>query len=273
VRHWQNLLGIKERRALNRYWRIFATGLSFAIFGLGGVLLTCTLIPILVFTRDSENRRKYGKKLLKKSFQSFVWGMQFLGVINVQTKNLHHLKLGGRLVLANHPSLIDAVILITLIENPNGIIKSSLFNNPCMFGLAKMAGLIRNVEGPELIRKSMESITTGDNLIIFPEGTRTKVLGELVFKQGAAYIAIKGGFDITPVLIVTSEPFLRKDDIWYKVPLNKPLIVISVMEEIKVATKFRVGHDPILASEELTEYLEEYYLHELREYERSGIRD
>jgi hypothetical protein len=45
------------------------------------------------------------------------------------------------------------------------------------------------------------------------------------------------------------------------------------MDEIKVATKVRVGDDPILASKELTEYLEEYYLHELREYERSGIRD
>jgi 1-acyl-sn-glycerol-3-phosphate acyltransferase len=252
---------------------MFATGLLFAIFGLGGVLLTCISIPILVLTSDSETRRKYGKKLLKKSFQSFLWGMKFLGVMNLRLINIDRLKSGGRLVLANHPSLIDAVILIALIENPNGIIKSSLFNNPTMFGLAKMAGLIRNVEGTELIRKSTESITTGDNLIIFPEGTRTKVLGEFAFKRGAAYIAIKGSFDITPILIVTSEPFLRKDHIWYKVPLNKPLITISVMEEIKVATTVRVDKDLILPSEELTEYLEEYYLHELREYERSGIRD
>ena len=273
MRDWQDLLGIKERIALNRYWRIFATGLSFAIFGLGGVVLTCTLIPILAFTSDSENRRKYGKKLLKKSFQCFLWGMQFLGVMNLQTKNLQRLKSGRRLVLANHPSLIDAVILIALIKNPNGIIKSNLFNNPSMYGLAKIAGLMRNVEGPELIRKSIESINSGDNLIIFPEGTRTKVLGEVVFKRGAAYIAIKGGFDITPVLIVTSEPVLRKDHGWYKVPLNKPLFTVSVMEEIKVSAKVRVEDDLILTAEELTEYLEEYYLHELREYERSGIRD
>jgi 1-acyl-sn-glycerol-3-phosphate acyltransferase len=142
-----------------------------------------------------------------------------------------------------------------------------------MYGLAKIAGLMRNVEGPELIRKSIESINSGDNLIIFPEGTRTKVLGEVVFKRGAAYIAIKGGFDITPVLIVTSEPVLRKDHGWYKVPLNKPLFTVSVMEEIKVSAKVRVEDDLILTAEELTEYLEEYYLHELREYERSGIRD
>ena len=273
MRHWCNLLDVKEGKALNRYWRIFATGLLFAIFGLGGILLTCASIPILILTSDSETRRKYGKRLLRKSFQSFLWGMQFLGVMNLQIKNIDRLKSGGRLVLANHPSLIDAVVLIALIENPNGIIKSSLFNNPSMYGLAKLAGLIRNVEGPELIRKSIESITTGDNLIVFPEGTRTKVLGEVVFKRGAAYIAIKGGFDITPLLMLTSEPFLKKDDSWYKVPLNKPLLTVYVMEEIKIATKIRAGGDIILSTEELTEYLEEYYLHELREYERSGIRD
>ena len=106
-------------------------------------------------------------------------------------------------------------------------------------------------------------------MIIFPEGTRTKVSGEVVFKQGAAYIAIKGGFDITPVLIVTSEPVLRKDHSWYKVPLNKPLFTVSVMEEIKVSTKVRAGDDLILATEELTEYLR--YIQELPDIEITKI--
>jgi 1-acyl-sn-glycerol-3-phosphate acyltransferase len=254
---------------LNRYWRIFATGILFVIFGISGVLISSVLVPILFFTKDSDSRRSFGKKLLKKSFQSFLWGMQFLGVMNLQTKNIDRLKSGGCLVLANHPTLIDAVILIALIENPNGIIKSRLFNNPSMYGLAKISGLMRNVEGPELIRKAIESISNGDNLIIFPEGTRTKVLGEVAFKQGAAYIAIKGGFNITPILIVTSERVLGKDHRWYEVPVNKPLFTVSVLEEIDVVSNVGVREDLILASEELTEYLEEYYLHELREYERS----
>ena len=42
-----------------------------------------------------------------------------------------------------------------------------------------------------------------------------------------------------------------------------------MLEEIDVATAVMPRDDLILASEELTEYLEEYFLHELREYERS----
>lgn len=254
---------------LNRYWRIFATGLSFAIFGFFGVILTVILLPVLLLTRETPARRKFGKILLKISFQSFLWGMQLLGVMELKTKNLDRLKTGGRLVLSNHPSLIDAVILIAIIDNPNGIIKSSLFNNPSMYGLAKIAGLMRNVEGPELIRKSIESISTGENLIIFPEGTRTRVLGEVTFKQGAAYIAIKGKINITPILIVTSEPVLRKDHSWYRVPSKKPVFTVSVLDEVDVATKFNPRGDLLIEAAELTEYLEEYFTHELREHEQS----
>ena len=120
-----------------------------------------------------------------------------------------------------------------------------------------------------LISSITETVNTGDNLIIFPEGTRTRVLGQVSFKQGAAYIAIKGGINITPVLIVTSEPVLRKDHSWYKVPLQKPVFTVSVMEEINVAATIGAGNDLISASEELTDYLEEYYSYELKEYERS----
>lgn len=247
----------------NRYWRIFATGLSFAIFGIGGVLLTALLIPILIVTRDTPVRRKYGKKLLKKAFQSFLWGMQFLGVMEFKARNLDLLQPGRRLVLANHPSLIDAVILISLIENPNGIIKSSLLNNPSMFGLAKISGLICNVEGPELIRKSIESISSGDNLLIFPEGTRTQDLNEISFKRGAAYIAIKGRINITPIFISTSEPVLRKGHSWYKVPLKKPIFNVCVADEIEVASIVNINGDLILESEMLTKYLENLYAHEL----------
>lgn len=254
---------------LDRYWRIFATGLSFAIFGICGVILTLLLLPVLFLTRETPARRRFGKILLKLSFQSFLWGMQLLGVMSLQTQNLNRLKSGGRLVLSNHPSLIDAVILIALIDNPNGIIKSSLFNNPSMYGLAKIAGLMRNVEGPELIRKSIESISTGENLIIFPEGTRTKVLGQVTFKQGAAYIAIKGGINITPILIVTSEPVLRKDHSWYKVPTKKPVYTVSVLDEVDVAAKVNLRGDLLIEAAELTEYLEEYFTHELREHEQS----
>ena len=34
-------------KRLNGYWRLFATGLSFTVFGLGGVLLWLIVFPLL----------------------------------------------------------------------------------------------------------------------------------------------------------------------------------------------------------------------------------
>ena len=244
-------------------WRVFATGFSFAIFGIGGFILTVGLVPILVLTRDSEARRKVGKKLLKKAFQSFLWGMRFIGVMDLHVENLNRAKPGGSIVVANHPSLIDAIILSSLFENPNGVIKSSLLNNPCMFGLAKLAGLICNMDGRELIRKSIESLSNKDNLLIFPEGTRTIDLNKVKFKPGAAYIALKGGFNITPVFISISEPVLRKGYSWYKIPSKKPIFTVSIMDEINVLSVVDRDLDLILGAETLTKYLEDLYMHRI----------
>jgi 1-acyl-sn-glycerol-3-phosphate acyltransferase len=260
-------LAIGKSLKFDRYWRIFATGLSFAIFGVFGTILTVLLLPVLLLTRESPARRKFGKLLLKLSFKSFLWGIQILGIVDLRTKNIDRLKTKGRLILANHPSLIDAIILFAIVDNPNGVIKSTLFNNPSMYGLAKIAGLMRNVEGPELIRKSIESISAGENLIIFPEGTRTKVLGQVTFKKGAAYIAIKGGFNIIPVFIVISEPFLRKNQSWYAAPLKKPVLTVSVLNEVHVATKVNTSDDLLIEASKLTKYFEKHFTHEFRVYE------
>ena len=248
---------------LDRYWLIFATGLSFSIFGVCGVVLTIILLPILWVTPDSNYRQKIGKKFLKQCFKSFVWGMQFFGAISVKTEHLDLLKPSGTLVLANHPSLIDAVIIMALIENPDGIIKSSLFNNPCMYGLVKFAGLIRNEEGPDLIRKSIESIRNGNNLLIFPEGTRTIDLAKVNFKRGAGYIAVRGKINIVPVFVFLSEPALRKGMPWYRVPNKKPIFTISVRPEINTQAIANCNGDLILESEVLTKYLEVFFMREL----------
>jgi len=201
----------------DRYWLIFATGLSFFIFGVCGVIITIILLPILWLTPDSLYRQKLGKKFLKQCFKSFLWGMQFFGAIGVKTEHLDLLKPGGTLVLANHPSLIDAV----------------------------------------------ESIRNGNNLLIFPEGTRTIDLAKVSFKRGAGYIAVRGKINIVPVFVFLSEPALRKGAPWYRVPSKKPIFTISVRPEINTQAIANCNGDLILESEVMTQYLEDFFMREL----------
>jgi 1-acyl-sn-glycerol-3-phosphate acyltransferase len=56
------------------------------------------------------------------------------------------------------------------------------------------------------------------DLIIFPEGTRTPADGLIRLKRGAAHIAIRGGRNVTPVVICCTPPTLSKSDKWWRMP-------------------------------------------------------
>ena len=56
--------------------------------------------------------------------------MRHTGVLTYHIEGQEHLNETGRLIIANHPSLIDVVFLIALIRDTNCIVKDSLVNNP-----------------------------------------------------------------------------------------------------------------------------------------------
>jgi hypothetical protein len=47
------------------------------------------------------------------------------------------------------------------------------------------------------------------------------------------------------------------------------VFTVSVLDEVEVATKVNLRGDLLIEAAELTEYLEEYFTHELREHEQS----
>ncbi|MDO6501237.1 1-acyl-sn-glycerol-3-phosphate acyltransferase, partial [Photobacterium sanguinicancri] len=43
---------------LNRYWRIFATGFCFSLFGIGELALTFIAFPIMTFSARNQQQRE-----------------------------------------------------------------------------------------------------------------------------------------------------------------------------------------------------------------------
>ena len=97
----------------NRAWRVFATGFSFACFGLGAVLMGFTLWPLLRLSS-----RRYGtarvQRAVSVSMRVFVWLMKTLGLLTYEVRGLAKLSSRGQFVVANHPTLIDVVFLVSL---------------------------------------------------------------------------------------------------------------------------------------------------------------
>lgn len=252
-------------RRVNHYWRIITTGFSFAVFGLGGIIFTLIVFPLqrLIY-RDPEIRRIKARRLVHYTFKFFISMMSVLGVFSFKLHDKEKFKkLNGQLVLANHPSLIDVVVLISMIPNADCVVKAHLFKNPFMRGVITNTGYISNEDPDGLLDDCKKTLENGNNLIVFPEGTRTVPGQQLKFKRGAANIALRCNAPVTLSLISMNPSSLTKAEPWYKVASRKAQF------EIKLATNQPQEH--VYASEQqaikarqYTKNLEKFYLQELK---------
>ena len=102
----------------------------------------------------------------------------------------------------------------------------------------------------------------GENLLIFPEGTRTTKDGVIRLKRGAAQVAIRGAHDITPVVITCTPPTLAKGDPWWSVPARRAYFTIEVRDDIPVRPFIEQAPEPGMAARNLTTHLEQYLTRE-----------
>ena len=137
--------------------------------------------------------------------------MQVLGVFRVEITGRERLEREGLLILANHPTLIDIVLLMAFVKHGDCVVKSALWRNPFTHATVRPAAYIRNDDdGIRVIDDCIAAVRRGSNLIIFPEGTRTPADGRIRLKRGAAAIAVLGPCNITPVRIHCSPRMLVK---------------------------------------------------------------
>jgi len=248
---------------LGQLWRVFATGLSFALFGIGGLVLRVLVFPLLsLCVRAPGARQHAARTAVRVSFRAFVGIMRGLGVLRYEVRGLDKLDRAGQLILANHPTLIDTVFLIAFVRNADCIVKGALSNNPFMRGPIRAAGYICNDRGPELVEDCIASLRAGGNLIVFPEGTRTPPGGAATLKRGAANIAVRGMRAVTPVVIRCDPPTLGKGDKWWHVPPRQARFCIEVKDDIAVEV-FRHDDIPdVVAARRLTDYLQQFFMRE-----------
>ncbi|MEH6626325.1 MAG: lysophospholipid acyltransferase family protein [Motiliproteus sp.] len=247
---------------IDQGWRLFGTAVSFAIFGLGGVLLPVVVIPVICLLPGGKScRERRTQKVIHYAFRMYIGMMKGLGVLTYQICNKEKLE-GAQLILANHPSLIDVVFLIAMVPNANCIIKGKLVHNFFMRGPVRAAGYIINDGTTDVISEAVKAFEKGHALIIFPEGTRTDPLQPLQLKRGAANVAIRTEATITPVLIECDPTTLTKSDRWYHVPKKRVRVLINVKDRI-VINSYWDNMSPSKGARRLTSDLQNYFNKEL----------
>ncbi|HZV39005.1 MAG TPA: lysophospholipid acyltransferase family protein [Pseudoxanthomonas sp.] len=247
---------------LNHAWRVVATGLSFLAFGVGGLLLRFGVIaPLSWLVREPQRRQRLVRRIVQASFAGHIELMRALGVLTYEIRGRERLDRAGLLVLANHPTLIDVVFLISLLPNADCVVKSAVARNPVM--LARAAGYVSNDDGSGLVDDCIAAVRKGGCLVIFPEGTRTVRGQPLRLQRGAANIAVRGRLDVTPVRLSCTPMTLGKGEKWYRVPSRRFHYVVDVQEDLPIAQFLNdngsVSGGEAVAARRLTDYLAGYF--------------
>ncbi|UTW09523.1 lysophospholipid acyltransferase family protein [Pseudomonas benzenivorans] len=248
-------------------WRLIATALSFALFGIGGVLLRALVFPLLaLLPGDSTIHRTRARVTISRAFRLFVQFMFRTGVLTYEVEGVERLGRPGQMVIANHPSLIDVVVLIAFIRDANCVVKQSLWDNPCMRGPIRAAGYISNSGSLDMLDEAAASLQGGQTLIVFPEGTRTTPGQAPQFHRGAAAIAVRGARIVTPVVISVTPTTLTKAEPWYSIPSRRFHFRLRVGQDIDPQAFLAQGPAPI-ASRKLNEHLHQHFIKELAQDE------
>ncbi len=110
---------------------------------------------------------------------------------------------GTYVVCSNHKSLMDPPMLGACLPFPvRFMAKEELFRNKLLGGILRGVGAFPIKRGKSdvgALRGAMKMLENGENVAIFPEGTRSKGDRMRRGKQGAALIAAKAGVNILPV--------------------------------------------------------------------------
>ncbi|WP_235408015.1 lysophospholipid acyltransferase family protein [Pseudoalteromonas sp. SMS1] len=245
--------------------RLILTGASFTLFGFGGIFLSFIVFPIqALIYRNLEKRKQVARYSVHLGFRFFLKVMMVFGLCKVEAnieEKLQNLK--GSLILANHPSLIDVVVLISMVPNADCVVKAHLLKNPFMRRVILGTGYISNSEPELLISDCQHSLQQGNNLIIFPEGTRTNKDSILDnFQRGAANIALRCNASLTLLKIKVTPTTLTKKEKWYHIPEQK--IKFSLTELNRELCIKKYNHTSLsVASRALTKDLWNMYEQEL----------
>lgn len=255
------------RRKLDHARRLGATAFCFALFGTGAVLVWGILFPLFsVFLGRGAVRKRRARRLMSEVFRLFIAVMRGTGLLTYEVRHAERLEQAGCLLVSNHPSLIDVVLLISMLRNATCVVKPALLRNPFMRAPIKAMDYLCGEDPEILLERCAEELRAGSTLIVFPEGTRTRVAGTRPFQRGAANIALKAEAPILPVYIHCRPSWLTREHPWYYVPASPAHYRFEVGATID-PIDHGASSNRAIASRRLTRYLQDYFLEQERLHE------
>lgn len=250
---------------LDRFYRGFGAALFLTVIGVGGTLLALTVFPLIAgLTREHERRRLRFQWVLHHSFRLYCAAIHAMRIAEIAIVGAERLRgLEGGLIVANHPSLLDVVLIMAAVPRVQCVVKGALWRNPFFRLTVEGAGYIRNdLDSEALMAACVATLKAGNNLIVFPEGTRTLPGQPVRLRRGFANIATLAEADVQIVTITCDPPVLNKGGAWWRVPRQRSRFRMEVGERLDIQAFMSYRFRP-LGARKLVSTLEDFYREKL----------
>ena len=243
-----------------RAWHFVASAIAFALFGFGGVLLPLFVFPLLQALPGSrEQRQRRCQRAVQRCFRLYLEIIEAIGVVRMRVDGAEELREPGQLVVANHPTLLDAVFLISLMPQADCVAKQATWSNPFMRGVVTATGYISNDLGVELVEECARRLRAGRSVLLFPEGTRSPKGGLGPFQRGALHVALRAGKPLRTVVLTCAPPALMRGRKWWQMPTERLAIGVDARATLDPAAWVAPGMSRGVAARQVSAALRDFY--------------
>ena len=197
-------------------------------------LLILTLVMgVFAFPIRLLNRRDAALAYAKLWSRAVLWGLERLCGIRIVISGQENLPDGPALIASQHQSFFDGFIWMNTVSLPAYVIKKELTAIPLVGPMLILSGMIPvdRSGGSQALRGMMDAVAkaqgAGRQIIIFPQGTRTKPGQAVPLQNGVIALARQATCPILPV--VTNSGLFWPHSPWRKYPgtlqvvIGKPL--------------------------------------------------
>ncbi len=155
--------------------------------------------------------KRWGRKLAAASFRGYLRLLALMGACRFDLEALDVLREGPAVIIApNHPSLLDAVMILSRLPDATCIMKADIVNSVFFGAGARLVGYIRNMPLRTMVQLSVADLRQGSSLLLFPEGTRTQRFPAGRMQGTTGLISRHAGVPVQTVFIETDSAFLGK---------------------------------------------------------------
>lgn len=248
---------LRKPSSLARVWRTLherlRVYLGLGLLGLFSLVFSLlALLMLLALPRALSQR--VGRQLIARLFRTYLRTLSLMGACRFDLTALDALRDAPAMIIApNHPSLLDALLILSRLPNAACVMKADIVNSVFFGAGARLAGYIRNTPLRTMVQLAVADLGQGSHLLLFPEGTRTNRSPVGPMQGTTGLIAKHAGVAVQTVFIETDSGFLGKG--WSMLWTPK----LPITYRIRLGKRF----DPPKHTAHFASELEQYFLSEL----------